>query len=255
MNRREFTFGVSAGTAAALLDSRLARAAGTPVKNIVMIHGLYADGSCWSDVIVQLQAAGLRVTSVQNPLTTFEDDVAAATRALDMQDGPTVLVAHSYGGMVATQAGVHPRVEGLVYVAARAPDAGENYTALAARFPTPPASKGLVRNGSYLMLSEDAFLNDFANGVEPVKARQLYAVQQPNLATLSPNARTTVAAWRTKPSWYAVSKQDRTIDPDLERYMAKRMNATTIEIDAGHLSLVSHVEEVSSLIMKAAGAS
>jgi pimeloyl-ACP methyl ester carboxylesterase len=237
------------------MNSSAARSSGTSVKNIVMVHGLYADGSSWSDVIVKLQAIGLRVTSVQNPLTTFEDDVAATIRTLDMQEGPTVRVAHSYGGMVATQAGVHPKVVSLVYVAARAPDAGENYTALAGRFPTPPASKGLVRTGNYLMLGEDAFLNDFANGVDPLKARELYAVQQPNVATLSPNARTTVAAWRTKPSWYAVSKQDRTIDPDLERFMAKRMNATTIEIDAGHLSLVSHVEEVSSLIMKAAGAS
>jgi pimeloyl-ACP methyl ester carboxylesterase len=105
------------------------------------------------------------------------------------------------------------------------------------------------------MLGEDAFLNDFANGVDPVKARELFAVQQLNVATLSPNARTTVAAWRTKPSWYAVSKQDRTIDPDLERFMAKRMTATTIELDSGHLSLVSHAPEVSGLIMKAVAAS
>ncbi|MGA8533331.1 MAG: alpha/beta fold hydrolase, partial [Candidatus Tumulicola sp.] len=126
MNRGEFTLAVAAGAAATLIDIAPARSAGVPVKNIVMVHGLYADGSCWSDVIVRLQAAGLRVTSVQNPLTTFEDDVAAATRALDVQDGPTVLVAHSYGGMVATQAGVHPKVVGLVYIAARAPDAGED---------------------------------------------------------------------------------------------------------------------------------
>jgi pimeloyl-ACP methyl ester carboxylesterase len=255
MNRREFTLAVAASATITSMDIPPARSAGTPVKNVVMVHGLYADGSSWSDVIVQLQAAGLRVMSVQNPLTAFEDDVAAATRALDMQDGPTVLVAHSYGGMIATQAGAHPKVVGLVYIAARAPDAGENYAALAGRFPAPPASKGLVKIGDYLMLGEDAFLNDFANGVDPVKARELYAVQQPNVATLSPNARTTVAAWRTKPSWYAVSKQDRTIDPDLERFMAKRMNATTIEIDAGHLSLVSHAQEVSNLITKATAGS
>jgi pimeloyl-ACP methyl ester carboxylesterase len=251
MNRREFTITVAAGAAATLAAARPAQSGGTRVKNVVMVHGLYADGSCWSDVIVLLQATGLNVTSVQNPLTTFEEDVAAATRALDMQDGATVLVAHSYGGMVATQAGVHSNVTGLVYIAARAPDAGENYAALAGRFPTPPASSGLVKFGDYLMLSETAFLKDFANGVDPVKARQLYAVQQPNVATLSPNARTTAAAWRTKPSWYAVSKQDRTINPDLERFMAARMKATTIEIDAGHLSLVSHVQEVSDLILKA----
>ncbi|HTA39146.1 MAG TPA: alpha/beta hydrolase, partial [Candidatus Acidoferrales bacterium] len=237
MNRLEFSSALAAGAATALFGTGIARAA-MPVKNVVLVHGLYADGSCWSDVIMRLQAAGLNVTSVQNPLTTFADDVAAAQRALAMQDGPTVLVAHSYSGMIATQTGVDPKVTGLVYVAARAPDAGEDYPALAARFPTPPASAGIVKNGDYVQLSKAAFLADFANGVDPAVAQRLYAVQQPNLATLSPTARTTVAAWRSKPSWYAVSKQDRTINPDLERFMAKRMKATTIEIDAGHLSLV-----------------
>ena len=255
MNRRSFTIAFAAGAAATLTAAAPARSAGTPVKNVVMVHGLYADGSCWSDVIAPLQAAGQNVTSVQNPLTTFEDDVAAVTRALDIQDGPTVLVAHSYGGMVATQAGAHPNVVGLVYIAARAPDAGENYALLAGRYPTPPASKGLVKFGNYVKLGEASFLNDFANGVDPVKARVLYAVQQPNVETLSPSARTTVAAWRTKPSWYAVSTQDRTINPDLERFMAARMKATTIEIDAGHLSLVSHAQEVSNLILRATAAS
>jgi pimeloyl-ACP methyl ester carboxylesterase len=251
MNRRVFTIAAASGAAASLIAGRSARSAGMPVKNVVLVHGLYADGSCWSDVIVHVQAAGFHVSSVQIPLTTFEDDVAAVTRVLDMQDGPTVLVAHSYGGMVATQAGTHPHVVRLVYIAARAPDAGEDYGALAARFPAAPASTGLVTIGAYAMLSRDAFLSDFANGVDPIKAQQLYAVQQPNVATLSANARTTAAAWRTKPSWYAVSTQDRTIRPDFERFMAKRMNATTIEIDAGHLSLVSHVEDVAGLIVRA----
>jgi len=253
MNRRDFATSTIAAAAATTMTRGIAlsQSAAGPIKNIVMAHGLYADGSCWADVIVRLQRAGLNVTSVQNPLTAFEDDVAAVTRALDVQDGPTVLVAHSYGGMVATQAGVHPNVTRLVYVAARAPDAGENYTALAGRFPAPPAAKGLVKIGNYLKLSEAAFLTDFANGVDPIKARVLFAVQQPNVATLSPNAQTTAAAWRTKPSWYAVSKRDRTIDPDLERFMAARMKATTIEIDAGYLSLVSHAQEVADLVLEA----
>jgi pimeloyl-ACP methyl ester carboxylesterase len=214
---------------------------------------LYADGSSWSECITRLQAAGMSVTAVQNPLTTFEDDVAATRRALAIQDGPTVLAAHSYGGMVLSEAGVAPNVTAVVYIAARAPDAGEDYAALAKRFPAPPASAGIVNSDGFLRLSETAFMNDFANGVDPVKARELYAVQQPNVATLSPNAKTTVAAWRSKPSWYAVSKQDRTINPDLERFMAARMKATTIEIDSGHLSLVSHAPEVSALILQAAG--
>jgi pimeloyl-ACP methyl ester carboxylesterase len=154
--------------------------------------------------------------------------------------------------MVVSEAGVDPNVSGLVYVAARAPDAGEDYTALAARFPTPPASAGLVKSGDYAQLSQTAFLNDFANGVDPATARELYAVQQPITVTLFPTAKTTVAAWRSKPSWYAVSKQDRTINPDLERFMAARMKATTIELDAGHLSLVSHAKEISDLILTAA---
>jgi pimeloyl-ACP methyl ester carboxylesterase len=228
------------------------RAAGG-VRNVVLVHGLYADGSSWSECIVRLQSAGMNATAVQNPLTSFEDDVAATRRALAMQDGPTVLVAHSYGGMVVSEAGAASNVTALVYIAARAPDAGEDYPALAKRFPAPPASAGLVTSDGFSRLSEDAFLNDFANGVEPVKARELYAVQAPNAAALSATARTTVAAWRLKPSWYAVSKQDRTINPDLERFMAARMRATTIEIDAGHLSLVSHAPEVTALILQAAG--
>jgi pimeloyl-ACP methyl ester carboxylesterase len=251
IDRRTFSATLAAGVAAPLLGIQKARAA-IPVRNVVLVHGLYADGSSWSEVIVRLQSAGMRVTAVQNPLTSFADDVAAVRRALAMQDGPTVLAAHSYGGMVATEAGTDPKVTALVYVAARAPDAGEDYTALAKRFPTPPASAGLVKSGDYVQLNEDAFLNDFANGVDPVKARELYAVQAPNVATLSPEAKTTVAAWRSKPSWYAISRNDRTINPELERFMASRMKATTIEIDAGHLSLVSHPKEVSGLISAAA---
>lgn len=251
LTRRDFSAAVAAGLATTLLDIEPVPAA--PVRNVVLVHGLYADGSSWSNVILSLQAAGVRVAAVQNPLTTFADDVAAVRRALAMQEGPTVLAAHSYGGMVATEAGVAPNVTALVYVAARAPDAGEDYTALAKRFPTPPAGSALISFDGYLQLSETGFLNDFANGVDPVKAHELYAVQQPNVATLTTTARTTVAAWRSKPSWYAVSRQDRTIDPDLERFMAKRMNATTIELDAGHLSLVSHASEVSHLILTAAG--
>jgi pimeloyl-ACP methyl ester carboxylesterase len=168
-----------------------------------------------------------------------------------MQQAPTVLVAHSYGGMVATEAGIPTTSRRSCTLRLKLPTAGEDYPALAKRFPTPPASSGLVVSGELEQLSEVAFLNDFANGVEPVKARDLYAVQAPNSVSLPTSARTTVAAWRSKPSWYAVSKQDRTINPDLERFMAKRMNATTIEVDTGHLSLVSHPEEITNLILQA----
>lgn len=252
IDRRTFSTAVAAGVAAPLFGMRRGARAASRIRNVVLIHGAYVDGSSWSDVIVPLEAAGMRVTAVQNPLTSMGDDVAATRRVLAMQDGPTVLVAHSYAGMVLTEAGVAPNVSALVYVAARAPDAGEDYIALAKRFPTPPAAAGVVKSGDFLQLSENAFLNDFASGVDPARARVLYAVQAPIAATLFPTAKTTVAAWRSKPSWYAVSKLDRSMNPELERYLAARMKATTIEIDAGHLSLVSHPHEIADLILAAA---
>lgn len=254
LDRRTFSTAFVAGVATSLLGvSSESRAATVTASNVVLIHGLYADGSCWVNVIGRLQATGIRATAVQNTLRSFEADVALTNLVLGIQNGPTVLVAHSFGGMILSEAGGHANVSSLVYVAARAPDAGENYSELAARFPTSPASAGVLTIGGFQELSESAFLNDFANGVDPARARLLYAVQAQNAATLSPTAKTTVAAWRSKPSWYAVSKQDRTINPDLERYMAARMKARTIEVDAGHLSLVSHPQEISDLILAAAG--
>jgi pimeloyl-ACP methyl ester carboxylesterase len=223
------------------------------VRNIVLVHGAYADGSSWAGVIEYLQAAGLNVTSVQNPLTSLADDVAFTHRALALQDGPTILVGHSFAGTVITEAGVDPKVAGLVYVAARAPGAGEDYGALAKQFPAPPANAGLVFVDGFGGLTEDAFLNDFANGVEDTEARVLYAAQGRVAQELFQD-RTTVAAWTSKPSWYAISKQDRTTSPDLEHFLAKRMNATTIEVDAGHLALVTHPQEIGGLILSAARA-
>jgi len=247
MDRRTFT----AALGTALLAATTARAAPLRVRNIVLVHGAYADGSSWSAVIPLLQAAGMQVTAVQNPLTSLTDDVAATRRAIARQDGPTILVGHSYAGTVISEAGVDPKVAALVYVAARAPDAGEDYGALAGRFPAPPATAGLVHANGFAQLSEAAFLRDFANGVDPAKARALYAVQGPIADSLFSN-RTTQAAWRTRPSFYAVSRHDRTTNPDLERFLAKRMNATTIELASGHLSLVTHPREIADLILRAA---
>jgi pimeloyl-ACP methyl ester carboxylesterase len=221
-------------------------------QNIVLVHGLYADGSSWANVIGLLQDAGLKVTSVQNPLTTLADSVAATRRALAMQQGSTVLAGHSWSGTIVSEVGGDPGISALVYVAARAPDAGEDFPALAKTFPTPPASAGVVVTNGFAQLSEAAFMNDFANGVEPRVARRLYAVQAPNVVTLT-TEKTSAAGWRSKPSWYAVSKQDRTINPELERFLAKRMKATTVEIDSGHLSLVSHPRAIADLILAAAG--
>jgi pimeloyl-ACP methyl ester carboxylesterase len=253
IDRRTFSGALVAGAAASLTATRgiAASATATKARNIVLVHGLFADGSCWSEVIARLQAAGLNATAVQNPLTTLPDAVASAERVLARQDGPTVLVGPSFSGIIVSEAGMHSNVSALVYVAARAPDAGEDYTALAKTYPTPPASAGIIFDGDEGRLSEESFLRDFAGDLPQAKAKVLYAVQQPFQKALL-TGKTTQAAWRSKPSFYAVSTEDRTINPDLERFMAKRMAATTIEVKASHLSLISHPDEITGLIVQAA---
>ena len=252
MTRRTLNCGLAAAASLALLPKSVMAQSLPRARNVVLVHGLFADGSCWSEVIPRLQAAGLDVTSVQNPLTTFEEAVASARRVLARADGPTVLVGHSFSGMIVTEAGGDPTVSALVYVAARAPDTGEDYAALAQTYPTPPASAGIVFDGDEGRLSEAAFLKDFAGDLPPEKAKVLFAVQQPFHKALL-TGKVTQAAWRLKPSFYAVSTEDRTIDPDLQRFMAKRMNARTIEVKASHLSLISHPGETADLILEAAG--
>jgi pimeloyl-ACP methyl ester carboxylesterase len=252
MDRRTFVGMMIAGAATPLLP-HAANAQPVPkVRNVVLVHGLFADGSCWSDVIARLQSKGIQATAVQNPLTSLQAGVEATHDVLALQQGPTVLVAHSFGGMILTEAGVDPNVSAVVYVAARAPDAGEDYTALSARFPTPPASAGIVWSGDDGRLNEEAFLRDFAGDVPADKARVLYAVQAPFKRALLAD-KTTHAAWRSKPSWYAVSTEDRTINPDLQRFMAKRMGAKTIEVKASHVSLISQPDMITDLILEAAG--
>ena len=254
MNRRTFSAALVASAGAALTSSpdTVATAVPVAVRNIVLVHGLFADGSCWSEVIARLQAAGLNPTAVQNPLTTLPDAVASTQRVLARQDGPTILVGHSFAGMMVTEAGTHSKVAALVYVAARAPDAGEDYAALAKTFPTPPVSAGIVFDADEGRLSEAAFLHDFAGDLPEAKAKILYATQEPFQKVLL-TAKTSQAAWRSKPSFYAVSTEDRTINPDLQRFMARRMGAKTLEVKASHLSLISHPEEITRLILEAAG--
>jgi pimeloyl-ACP methyl ester carboxylesterase len=252
MNRRNFLGRVAAASAAALFPVMPSALAAAPAaRSVVLVHGLFADGSCWRDVIGHLQAAGLRATAVQNPLTNLADAVTETRRVLAEQDGPTVLAGHSFSGVLISETGLDPKVTSLVYVAARAPDAGEDYAALAKRFPAPPATAGIVFDGDVGRLTEEAFLRDFAGDLPRDRARILYAVQQPFHKALL-EGRTTKAAWRSKPSFYAVSTEDRTIDPDLQRFMAKRMNAQTIEVRGSHLSLISHPVEIADLILRAA---
>ncbi len=253
MDRRAFLEALAAAAIPAFARSAAAQPA-PAIRNAVLVHGLFADGSSWSEVILRLQRAGLNVTAVQNPLTTLEESVAATERVLARQDGPVVLAGHSFAGMIVSEAGASPKVASLVYIAARAPDAGEDYAALAKRFPTPPASAGIVWSGDYGQLSEEAFLRDFAGDLPAEKARVLYAAQEPFRRELLAG-RTNHAAWRSKPSWYAVSAEDRTIDPGLQRFMAQRMGAKTVELKASHLSLISQPDAVAKLILEAAGRS
>jgi len=251
MDRRAFVSVLAAVATSSVLQR--ADAQGVPnARNVILVHGLFADGSCWSEVIARLQPKGIQVTAVQNPLTTLDDAVAETQRVLDRQDGPTVLAGHSFSGMIVTEAGVHPNVSAVVYVAARAPDAEEDYAALASKFPTPPATAGIVFDGDEGRLTEAAFLRDFAGDLPEARARVLYAVQQPFHKALL-TGKTKHAAWRSKPSFYAVSTDDRTINPDLERFMAKRMGAKTIEVKASHLALISQPDTIAALILEAAG--
>jgi pimeloyl-ACP methyl ester carboxylesterase len=255
IDRRTMAAALLVGAAGFVIGAGAAPAQTPPLpraRNVVLVHGLYADGSCWLKVISLLQQAGLNVAAVQNPLRSLDEDCEFTRRTLALQDGPTVLAAHSYGGEVITQTGVDPKVSALVYCAARAPDANEDYAALAMSYPAPPASAGLVHADGYVQLSEEAFLHDFAGDIDPAEARALYAVQGRAAESIFGD-RVTQAAWRLKPCFYQVSTKDRTINPDLERFMAKRMKAKTIELEASHLGIISHPREIADLILEAAG--
>jgi pimeloyl-ACP methyl ester carboxylesterase len=224
-----------------------------PRPNIVLVHGAWADGSSWSSVIERLQADGYHVTAPQFPLTSLADDVARLRHVLALQDGPTVIAGHSYGGQVITALGNDaPNVVGLVYVAAFAIDEGESLGGLLAQAPpTPALAHQFVDEQGLVWLTQDDFVNHFAGDVDPVKAKVLYAVQQPLAATVF-NDVMSVPAWKSLPSWYLVAQDDQALPADVERMFAKRMGAATIEVPAGHLAMVSHPAEVVSLTEAAA---
>jgi pimeloyl-ACP methyl ester carboxylesterase len=223
--------------------------------NIVLVHGAWADGSCWTGVIERLQAAGHHVTAPQFPETSLADDVARLRHVLTLQDGPTVVAGHSYGGQIVTALGTDaPNAAALVYVAAFGLDEGESLGALLSQGPPPPAiAHPVTDNLGFIWLSEDDFVNHFAADVDPVQARVLYAVQQP-LAGSTFNDVMGVPAWKALPTWYLVAQQDQAIPPDAERLFAKRMGATTIEVATGHLAMVTHVDETTRLIEQAVAA-
>ena len=224
--------------------------------NIVLVHGAWADGSSWSKVIPLLQEKGYNVTAVQIPLTSLADDVAVTNRVLAMQNGPTILVGHSYGGVVITAAGANASsVVGLVYISAYAPDEGEVLSELNGRMPAVSGQANIHPDAEgFLWIDPKAFPESFAQDVDPVQARVMAAVQKPLSASIFGD-KITKAAWKSKPSWYLVSENDRMINPDLERFMAKRIGAKeVVSIPASHASLVSHPNEVAKLITDAANA-
>jgi len=223
--------------------------------NIVLVHGAWADGSCWSAVIERLQAEGFNVTAPQFPDTSLANDVARLRQVLARQDGPTVVAGHSYGGQIVTALGTDaPNVVALVYIAAFGLDEGESLGALLGQGPPTPSLEHLiVDEQGFAWLPEDDFVNHFAAGVDPVEARVLYAVQQP----ISMSAFEDVMgspAWKSLPSWYLVAANDEAIPPAAERQFAQRMEATTVEVPAGHLAMVSHPDETVDLIKSAVGA-
>ena len=223
--------------------------------NIVLVHGAWADGSSWNGVIERLQAAGYHVTAPQFPLTALADDVARLRQVLDFQDGPVIVAGHSYGGQIMTALGADaPGVAGLVYIAAFGLDEGESLGALLSQGPPTPALAHLVTDQQgFGWLPEDDFVNHFAGDVDPVRARVMFAVQQP-LAMSAFGDVMGVPAWKTLPSWYLVAADDEALPPDAERRFAARMGAATVEIPSSHVAMVSHPGEVAQLIETAAEA-
>jgi pimeloyl-ACP methyl ester carboxylesterase len=218
------------------------------LPNIVLVHGAWADGSSWSAVIEKLQAEGHKVTAPQFPLTSLADDVARLRQVLALQEGATIVVGHSYGGQVMTALGADaPNVIGLVYIAAFGLDEGESLGALLSQGPpTPALAHQFVDKRGFAWLTEEDFVYHFAADVDPVKAKVMYAVQQP-LAATAFNETMGVPAWKSLPSWYMVATDDQAIPPDVERLFAKRMGATVVEVPSSHVPMVSHADDVVSL--------
>src|SRR5246127_5520398 len=222
-------------------------------SNVILVHGAWADGSLWSKVIPLLQARGLRVTAVQLPLNSFDADVATVKRAIALEDGPTVLVGHSYGGVLITETGDDSKVVGLVYIAAFAPDAGQSAGSLGAS--VEPARLGAeIRRDKegFLKLTESGVKNDFAQDLTPTEKSVLFAAQGPT-AGAALGGSSSVAAWKNKPSWYLVATADRAIQPTLQRAMAKTIEAKTVEVTSSHVAMLARPEETANLILEAAG--
>lgn len=229
-----------------------ATTAGNGLPNIVLVHGAWADGSSWTNVIKPLQAAGYNVTAPQFPLTTQTDNVDRLRQVLNYQTGPTLIVGHSYGGQIMTALGKDaPNVVGIVYIAAFGLDAGESIGGLLdLKNPTPALAHLRIDENGFAYLSEDDFVHHFAADVDPVDAEVMFATQKP-AAIASLGEQITDPAWKYFPTWYMVATNDETIPPDAERLFAKRMGATTVEVASSHVPMVSHPADVVALIEEA----
>jgi pimeloyl-ACP methyl ester carboxylesterase len=225
----------------------------TARPNILLVHGAWADGSCWAAVIERLQADGYNVIAPQFPETSLAADVGRLRQVLDRQDGPTLLAGHSYGGQIMTALGTDaPHVVGLVYIAAFGLDEGESIGGLLAQGePTAALAHLDIDKQGFAWIPEDDFVNHFAGDIDPVRARVMFAVQQALSASTLQDVMT-VPAWKSHPTWFMVAAGDEAIPPDAERQFAKRMGATTIEVESGHVAMVSHAAEVADLIEAAA---
>lgn len=220
-------------------------------KTVILVHGAWADGSSWATVISMLLEASATPIAVQMPLTRFEDDVATLRRAIALAEPPIVLVGHSYGGAVITEAGTDEKVSALVYIAAFAPDASESAGSLGQNFPPPPMAAELKVDGQgFLKLTELGVRNNFAQDLTTTEKDVLYAAQAPT-SEASLGGTISQPAWRRKPSWYLVATHDRAIQPDLQRMMAKRISAVTTEIESSHVAMLSHPAATAKLILQA----
>jgi len=235
------------------LSAQSASHAAAAKPTIVLVHGAWADASGWYDVTVALQARGYKVVAVQNSLFSFAKDIETTKRVLDAQQGPLVVVGHSYGGAVITAAAAgNPNVKSLVYVAAFAPDSGEALGPLLQRYPDLGLGKALVPDAAgFLYIDAAKYPDVFANGLPPIQARAFATAQKPIAGSALGEALTTTPAWKTIPSWYIVGTEDRAINPELARFMAKRMNAHVTELPAGHLVFIARAQDVARIIESA----
>jgi pimeloyl-ACP methyl ester carboxylesterase len=224
----------------------------TNTKNILLVHGAWSDGSSFEKVIPLLQQEGFNVVSVQIPLTSFADDVATAKRALALETGPVLLVGHSYGGAVITEIGNDPKVSGLVYLAAVAPDVGESTSSLLGSVPATPLFSTLTQDSSgFLTVTPAGYIANFVEGL-PAKEQQVLAATQEPTSPASLGGAVTQASWKQKPSWYVITDTDRAVATDLQKSMANRIKASTFEVRSCHVVMLSHPAEVSTVITLAA---